>query len=117
MNCVGKNYARAFRPSKQGAEKASVVHRNHMQAFFARRIEPDGDLRIGEAAVVRHQEYQSISSSTKMVVCARDQPCGQGQRAKSCRNDSDRPFLHPLGTTCPSVRAHTEPKTVTPSAI
>ena len=53
-----------------------------MQAFFARGIEPNGDSRIGEAAAVRHQKYQSIGSSTEMVVCAHDQPCGQGQRDK-----------------------------------
>src|SRR4029077_15241097 len=93
------------------------MHGNYMYALFVPGIEPNRNPRVGKAGTVRHQKYQSIDSSPKMVSRTQNQPCGQGQETKTGYDDTGRPFLHPWGTTCPSVRAHIVPKTVTPSAI
>src|SRR5271168_690505 len=87
-----------------------------MQSLFARRVEPDRHSWIGEARAISHEENQSIGCGTESVAGVPCEPPDEGKQANGCRDDSSRMFPHALGTTRPSLRAHTVPKTSTPSS-
>src|ERR1700723_812015 len=91
------------------------MNRDHMKSFLAACIQPHGDLGIGEADAVGHQQQQAIGSRAKAVIC-RPGPGQQNHEndAADCPNGARS--LHALATTAPCSRAHKVPNTITPSS-
>src|ERR1700719_4662320 len=115
MNGIRQNYARALGISPQRTEKFGVMHRDHMQSFFAAGVQPHRDFRIGKTDAIGHQQKQAVGGGVK-AVAGRPGPGDQSQENGATGGDDGTATIHSLATTWPHSRAHKVPNTTTPSS-
>ena len=116
VNRIGQDHARARRPRKNRANEIGIVHGDNVKALFTARVEPDGDAGIGKACSVGDEKNNAICPGTELVVGIPRKERGQNEQSYGDGDENAPAFRHGVGTTRPSFRAHSVPKTRTPSS-